>query len=236
MRRGTVALSPSRYWTKPHKRKQTAKMHQQRMMRQLLHAYSVPPHCRASRRQMTHGMRSSVPTRSKLSMNSLKPLGSFFACSGSLRKRRITAKVTPPKGRLIQKHHPTASQQTENHPNDSSQDRTPGSLVNEDAAEGRRDDLRDSGSGTNRGGESGPLMKRYTLGNDLDPCQRCLRRPLALPKPTIKAPVIRPAAPTPETARPTMRTTEFGAAAHTTDPTSKMASPIRKIHLMLYSA
>lgn len=50
---------------------------------------------------------------------------------------------------------------------------------------------------------------------------------------TVAAPVKRPAAPTPATARPTIKEVEVGAAPHTADPASKMSSATRKTHLTL---
>lgn len=51
---------------------------------------------------------------------------------------------------------------------------------------------------------------------------------------TRRAPIEIPVAPSPAMARPTMRQSEFGAAAHNMEPTSKMAMDVMKVHLILY--
>jgi hypothetical protein len=53
---------------------------------------------------------------------------------------------------------------------------------------------------------------------------------------TRRAPVARPAAPSPAIALPTIKQAELGAAAHRTEPTSKMTSVPKYIHLTLNSA
>jgi hypothetical protein len=46
------------------------------------------------------------------------------------------------------------------------------------------------------------------------------------------APVKMPAEPNPETALPTMKAVELGAAPHTADPTSKRNIPVKKTHFV----
>lgn len=51
---------------------------------------------------------------------------------------------------------------------------------------------------------------------------------------TNRAPIEIPVAPKPATARPMMRQSEFGAAAHNIEPISKTATEAIKHHFMLY--
>jgi len=57
-------------------------------------------------------------------------------------------------------------------------------------------------------------------------------RGTVFPSTTID-PVINPAEPIPATARPTIKTTELGAAAHKIDPASNMTMEDRNMILML---
>lgn len=104
---GTVALSPSRTCTTTQRTSSTPKSVRSRMMRQLPQAYLLPPHCRARSSEMTQGMRRRVPRRSNLARKVLKVgLEVGVGASGSLTRKRMAKKVMPPRGRLIQKHHP----------------------------------------------------------------------------------------------------------------------------------
>lgn len=47
----------------------------------------------------------------------------------------------------------------------------------------------------------------------------------------VEPPEVRPAPPTPATARPMTRARELGAVAHITEPTSKSSSAERYVHL-----
>lgn len=105
---GTVALSPLRTCSHSHTRNKTPNKTKRRIMRHEVQAYCVPPHCTARRRHITQGIKTSVPLRSNLCK---KPAIEGFALSGRgvggmETRKRVARSVTPPKGRLIQKHHP----------------------------------------------------------------------------------------------------------------------------------
>jgi len=86
MRSGTVASSPAKYCIAPQAMIETPKMASVRIMRQEFHAYSVPPHCSASRRLTIEGMSSTLPARSnRLAISSgLPPLGCLITVDGRL--------------------------------------------------------------------------------------------------------------------------------------------------------
>lgn len=61
---GKVAWSPREYCSQPKASPSDANKVIASMMRQLDHPYRLPPHCRASSRQVRQGMMSAVPKRS----------------------------------------------------------------------------------------------------------------------------------------------------------------------------
>jgi hypothetical protein len=66
--------------------------------------YVVPPHCRASSRQMIPGMKAEDPIKSSLRTRSMTGRW-VVGRRGGLNTRTTTRKATAPSGRLIQKHH-----------------------------------------------------------------------------------------------------------------------------------
>lgn len=104
IRGGIVALSPSRIChpmktmiirPNPSKHPQTLESR---------HGRVVPPHWRASRRQIIAHMSRKAPKRSICFIFSLVVM--FEYCRSGLPKKKKTAATdTPPNGRLIQKHH-----------------------------------------------------------------------------------------------------------------------------------
>jgi hypothetical protein len=101
---GMVAVSCFQNWMTMKMAIRTPKKQNRRIIRQELHSYLVPPHCRASKRQITAGMKKTVPRRSNSFMRAFHPRLATAARSGALKKIRITIIAIAPIGRLIKKH------------------------------------------------------------------------------------------------------------------------------------
>ena len=69
-----------------------------------LQAYTLPPHCSASKRQTMAHMRKKAPKISICAIFS-RVVMVFCFLSGFLKKKKTVNNATPPNGRLIQKHH-----------------------------------------------------------------------------------------------------------------------------------
>lgn len=167
MRTGAVALSPCRIWIKPQTRNNTPKIHKSRTIRQLLHGYWPPPHCRARRRQTIDGTRNMVPQKSNF-WSTERKLGVWFAAGfgGKWTTNRTTKKVTPPRGRLIQKHHPRISKyrliENEWHFH------TPCGIICEDSSQKGSNGLCNTNGSANCTCELGSLVEGRTVCDDLD--------------------------------------------------------------------
>ena len=80
------------------------KMTRRAMMRPLPHAYLLPPHCRASSKQMMAGKKSAVPSRSNFLSCCMKVASVFAPRRWMVKKGMMNAAVTAPRGRLMKKH------------------------------------------------------------------------------------------------------------------------------------
>lgn len=97
---GTVAVFGKSTWTAAKANKSTPKRANRRIIRQLLHAYVEPPHCRAIRRVTMLGTKKKVPRGSRRRICSHTVAGGCGNLEGFRMKMRHTA-ATAPIGRLI---------------------------------------------------------------------------------------------------------------------------------------
>lgn len=67
--------------------------------RPLFQAYTVPPYCRARRRETTLGIIKNSPNRSKFLSRSIIGMSGFTGGKGS-KIKKMTSKANPPIGRL----------------------------------------------------------------------------------------------------------------------------------------
>lgn len=99
---GRVPMSPFQSWTPMKTMISRPNPTNNPMMRELLHAYSAPPHCRASSRQMTPGMKRAAPMMSSCLMRSRKERERVSSVLRlTWRKKKTMAMATPPMGRLM---------------------------------------------------------------------------------------------------------------------------------------
>jgi len=101
---GMVAVSCFQNWMTMKMAIRTPKKQNRRIMRQELHSYFVPPHCKANKRQIIAGMKKRVPKRSNSFMRAFHPRLATAVRSGALKNIRITTIVIAPRGRLMKKH------------------------------------------------------------------------------------------------------------------------------------
>jgi len=116
MRGGSVALSFFHSWIPTKQHSSTKAAMNKPTMRALSHAYTVPPHCSASRQHTMAGMTTAVPRKSSCARRwraddgaARRPpadeAAAAAACGAMAGVRKsTTAVVSAPKGRLIQKH------------------------------------------------------------------------------------------------------------------------------------
>lgn len=97
---GSDAVSGILIWTRANAKAHTPNMMKSRMILQLFHAYTEPPHCRASKRQTVDGMKNKVPRGSRRRICSLTEAGAL-GFEGTLRKKKRRMKATTPTGRLM---------------------------------------------------------------------------------------------------------------------------------------
>ena len=102
--------------------------------------------------------------------------------------------VTPPRGRLIQKHHRQVTSLVKTPPS------------------------------------SGPTTEEIPKTAPKAPCTAGRFRSGKVLRRIVTAPLTIPELPSPATARPIMKATEFGAAAQMMDPISKMPMRMRNTH------
>ena len=176
--------------------------------RESLHAYVLPPHCRARSKQTMPQIKKKAPTRS-ISPSFCFVVKPVSFRSGFLKKKKTVARVIPPKGRFlefhqlhsrfvnrwrepdIQKHHLQVALSVS----------TPPSI--------------------------GPMTEEIP-NIELKSAMYNARFLSGTEKPTIVIPPEnRAAAPMPAIALPMMSMTEFLAAAHTIDPSSNIMRAIR---------
>ena len=102
---GMVAESCFQNWMQVKMLIKTPKTTKRAMIRPLPHAYLVPPHWRASSRQMMAGIKAIVPYKSNSLTRSFQPREATAARSGDLKKIMMTRMVMAPIGKLMKKHH-----------------------------------------------------------------------------------------------------------------------------------
>jgi hypothetical protein len=100
-RGGTVAVSCFHIWIETKAIIKTPNRTKSAIMRPLDHSYLEPPHCRASSKQMTPGMKQMVPSMSSTRILSLRVEPACRAFLGDGKKKRMKTAVTAPKGRLM---------------------------------------------------------------------------------------------------------------------------------------
>lgn len=100
-RTGTVAVSGIKYWTEAKARNRMANMTINTMMRQLVHAYVEPPHCKARMRQDTLGTKKKTPRGSSLTNCSHMDTGAGVSQRGKCRMKMRHSAAKPPIGRLM---------------------------------------------------------------------------------------------------------------------------------------
>lgn len=101
---GIVALSPSLNCRHRKTARNRPNPIRQPKTLESLHGYTLPPHCKASKRQTMAQMRKKAPRISICAIFSLTVMA-FCFLSGFLKKKKTVNKAMPPNGKLIQKHH-----------------------------------------------------------------------------------------------------------------------------------